>query len=72
MQTANFELILFNIQEAQHLEYTENKLMYFHSLDYFRNLCKRKLVTAGDGGWFVSKYLLNQKQEKDDTFLSDI
>lgn len=72
LQSSNFELILFNIQEAQHLEYSENKLIYFHSLDYFRRLCKRNVVPAGDGGWFVSKYPMNKKQEKDDTFLNEL
>jgi len=72
LQSSNFELILFNIQEAQHLEYAENKLLYFHSLDYFRNLCQRKVVPAGDGGWFISKYPTNQKQDKDDTFLNEL
>ena len=72
LQTRNFELILYNIQESRNMVYSVNKLKYFHTRDYFRNICNRKVISLSDNGWLVSKYSVNKDQEMDGQNLSEL
>ncbi|MFA7419850.1 MAG: hypothetical protein WCZ90_09205 [Melioribacteraceae bacterium] len=49
IQTKKYELIIFNMQEAQNARYLCNKLIYFHSRDYLKTLFDRNAQKVGNG-----------------------
>ena len=62
LQTRRYELIIFAMQEAQHLLYDESSLSYFHSRNYIKQLFNRFAVENG-GGYFIDS-LENESREK--------
>lgn len=62
LQTRRYELIVFAMQEAQHLLYDEGSLSYFHSRNYIKQLFNR-FALENDGGYFI-ELLENESSEK--------
>ncbi|MEC5211452.1 hypothetical protein RCH20_002541 [Psychrobacter sp. PL15] len=69
LQTDKFELIILATREYKNLSYELNRLKYFHTKDYFRNLCKRRVIAHGNG-YFIDQ-LTNTKQTINQKYMSD-
>lgn len=52
LQTRNYELVIFAMQEAQHVRYDKSSLCYFHSRNYLKELFNRFAMGHG-GGYFI-------------------
>ncbi|MHB0962392.1 MAG: hypothetical protein ACYC5V_04175 [Gemmatimonadaceae bacterium] len=55
LQSKRHELIIFAMQEAQHVRYSASALIYFHSRDYLRRLFNR-LTLQHEGGYFIDLF----------------
>lgn len=69
LQTDNFELIILATHEYKNATYDSNKLKYFHTKDYFNNLCRRHVI-EDENGFFIDQ-LTNNKQTTNPKYMSD-
>jgi len=54
LQTENFELIILATREYKNPLYDSNTLRYFHTKDYFKDLCKRQIM-QNEHGYFIDR-----------------
>lgn len=66
LQTKKFELIILAINEYKNPSYNINSIRYFHTKDYFRDLCNRNIMSH-QGGFFIDQ-LPNLLVKKDRRF----
>lgn len=69
LQTHNFELIILATHEYKNATYDSNKLKYFHTKDYFNDLCRRRVI-EDENGFFIDQ-LTNNKQTTNPKYMSD-
>lgn len=69
LQTDNFELIILATHEYKNATYDSNKLKYFHTKDYFNDLCRRRVIEHKNG--FFIDQLTNSKRAVDGKLMSD-
>ena len=69
LQTDNFELIILATHEYKNATYDSNKLKYFHTKDYFNDLCRRRVI-EDENGFFIDQ-LTNNKQTTNPKYMSD-
>lgn len=69
LQTDSFELIILATHEYKNASYDSNKLKYFHTKDYFRDLCGRRVMEQKDG--FFIDQLANGKRAVGGKHMSD-
>lgn len=69
LQTHNFELIILGTHEYKNATYDSNKLKYFHTKDYFNDLCRRRVI-EDENGFFIDQ-LTNNKQTTNPKYMSD-
>lgn len=54
LQARRFELIVLATHEYKNPSYTENRVKYFYTKDYFRELGSRNVIEHADG-WFIDQ-----------------
>lgn len=69
LQTGSFELIILATHEYKNAIYHSNKLKYFYTKDYFRDLGRRR-VKQQESGFFIDQQA-NGKQEAGEKYMSD-
>lgn len=53
VQNCEYELVIIAMKEYKNESYKSDRLIYFRSKDYFKNLCERSVMSTR-GGFFVS------------------
>ncbi len=69
LQTKTFELIVMATREYKNTIYEKNTVKYFHTKNYFKELCSRSVI-IGENGWFIDVFNPGKKKNKKDK-LSD-